>query len=441
MEQIENFDELKKASKYLSVPRTVQRIGVGNVVLGFIVMLPGLLTIRESPVNAVLVLLGLLFFVEGIWMIIARNPAGIIITGITRVLLGVWIIGVTILNAVMGTANGSPLFIILGVVFIGWGAMSFRRHKRLSGVLSEKPSEKTLQQLRAIGRGILELTVEGKGYNIEFKTFSSWGLPKNWKGRLEGDTAIFVEKKRKEVFLAKKGEVLFLKSEKLSLRKGYNASFTIGDRTMGGEISSTSFESYEKWMKEDSGAVDESDIDQDDMDALERYAEKMIVQGELKKAKRALTRVLLKEPSRASAQYAMASVMKSTENVEDYMPYYREAVTLEPENAAYRNALAAELISVGEREKAIGHLKESIATDINQPEVLRLLAKTYEEIKSWQNAYITWDELMKIDSQASADKSIVKYFRRCGKKSGKTSLEIESALSEHEKDYGKSGGQ
>ncbi len=64
----------------------------------------------------------------------------------------------------------------------------------------------------------------------------------------------------------------------------------------------------------------------------------------------------------------------------------REAVRVEPENAAYRDSLGWTLFRLGKHEAAAVELEKAVAIDPQEPEILEHLAKVYDSLKKHQKA-------------------------------------------------------
>ncbi|HSC77053.1 MAG TPA: hypothetical protein VLB32_00700, partial [Candidatus Acidoferrales bacterium] len=80
--------ELQRAADFRTVRKTLRPAAFGSIVFGVIAIGMGIASLEDSPVNAVLVLLGLGLLGEGIWILVQPTPVGMIVDGIALCLLG-----------------------------------------------------------------------------------------------------------------------------------------------------------------------------------------------------------------------------------------------------------------------------------------------------------------------------------------------------------------
>jgi hypothetical protein len=236
MELIRGVDELQKASDYRLVRNQLRSSGIGSVIFGVMAIALGISFMEDNPINLILVLIGVFLFIEGIWIIAAPTPTGMIADGIALILVGFWNIGITIAGGEGG------FFTVLGIFQIGWGIQSFRRYSRFSGALMEKPSVEILTWLD----GIIKSTAKARAKNtddiIEFS-----GDGKMWKGMLMDNGAVFADMQQSDVIFVSKEEVNIFTQDRDITKKKLKASFKIGLREMKGKIASESFERFETW--------------------------------------------------------------------------------------------------------------------------------------------------------------------------------------------------
>jgi hypothetical protein len=243
------FDELQRVSNYRLVRKTLRPAGIGSIVFGLIAIATGFGGTEANPINAVLGLIGLFLLLEGIWIVSAPKPGGMIVDGIALLILGLWNIIVTISNSASGGGGGSHFFAILGVWQIIWGCQSFGRYSRFSKLPMSKPSEATLKMINEIVKAITKAKSKDTPDLLEFltKAFISQQL---WKGRLSQDSAVFVQGSGQDVVFSKKNQVQFDKQSKALIGKKIKAAFRLGERSMNGTISPEYFERYEAWKRE-----------------------------------------------------------------------------------------------------------------------------------------------------------------------------------------------
>jgi len=244
------IDQAEKASHYRLLHKTLKPAGFGSILFGVIAIVMGGAGMQDNPINAVLALIGLLLFAEGLWIVIAPSPKGMIIDGIALIILGVWNILVTIANASSGGSGGFHFFAVLGVFQIIWGFKSFGRYSRFSQNPVQKPSPEMQKQIDDLANAIRKAKFKNAPDIIEFQA-KSFSITKPWKGKLEHDRAIFADIAGEEIIFAEKNRVRFFEEGSQLLGKSLKVDIQLRDRKMKGTISPESLERFTEWKGED----------------------------------------------------------------------------------------------------------------------------------------------------------------------------------------------
>jgi len=129
-----NIEELK-ISYYVLIHKKLKRAGIGSIVFGIIAVILGLIAMRESPINSIVVLIGIFLLIQGIWIVVKPTPAGLIVDGIALLIVGLWNSIVTL----SGTSAGGYIFGVLGAFQIIWGIQNFVQYNKFYGIPLEKP--------------------------------------------------------------------------------------------------------------------------------------------------------------------------------------------------------------------------------------------------------------------------------------------------------------
>jgi hypothetical protein len=238
------FSELQKASNFRTVKRSLRSGGIGSIVFGVIAMVVGFGGMDDNPVNAILGIIGVLLFVEGIWLVSDPKPAGMIVDGIALMILGIWNIIITVANSASG--GGTSFFALLGVWQIIWGVQSFGRFNHFSKLPMQKPSDSLSKQIDTLINEISKSKTKDRTDLIEFqaKGISAQGL---WKGKLEQNSAVFVQGAGQDLIFSEKNRVIIDTKGQPQTGKTVKAYFQIGDRTMNGTLSAENYERYQTW--------------------------------------------------------------------------------------------------------------------------------------------------------------------------------------------------
>jgi hypothetical protein len=240
----DSFAELQKVSNYRLVRKTLRGSGIGSIIFGLIAIVIGFGGMAENPINALLGMLGLFLFVEGIWLVVAPTPAGMIVDGIALIILGIWNIFVTVANASAGDGGGT--FAVIGVFQIIWGCQSFGRYKRFSIMPVVKPSPETVKMIDDIVKEVIKMKPKVNLDLIELQIDD-----KAWRGRLSEDMAVFVEILTQDVAFARKDDVRITPQGKVLLGKSIKGTIKFRDKAQKCTINPESFARYQAWKGEE----------------------------------------------------------------------------------------------------------------------------------------------------------------------------------------------
>jgi hypothetical protein len=240
-------DALQRASNYMAIEKWHEQSGTGAIISGIAAIIFGIIRLRLSIFNAILVLMGISLNGLGIRTIHLPLLKGMITNGLAFIIIGIWNIIVTLTNMMM-IDNEITVFIVVGIVQIAWGFYSFVLFARFSKMPKEKPSSEILKLVDDLNNEIVLASFENDARIMDFKIEAFFGK-QDWKGRLDCTSAVFVEISRtgRNMMLARKDSVLIQGKAKNLFGKTLKAAFKIGDRNLKGTISPESFDRYEKW--------------------------------------------------------------------------------------------------------------------------------------------------------------------------------------------------
>jgi hypothetical protein len=241
----EVFAELQRVANYRHMRNTLKASGGGSMVFGVLAIVIGVTSLRDNPINLILVGIGMLLAIEGLWLVVAPRPIGIIGNGVALVIVGIWNIAISAANAAAGQPGPWP---VIGLLQIGWGIQCFARYPRFKNIPRETPSPSTLKRIDQIVNDIHRSKMDKDPQVIQFqaKTFFS---PQVWKGRLRSNHAIFVGMSKNDLIFARPGDVDIRRDGKVLVGKTLKATFRIADRTFKGTLSPEAFNRYTDWKQ------------------------------------------------------------------------------------------------------------------------------------------------------------------------------------------------
>ena len=237
--------ELQRAANFRTVRRLLRPAGIGSILFGVIAVGVGASTLREQPLNGVLLLLGLFLLGEGIWIVASPSPAGMIVDGIALIALGGWNILVTVVNASQGGGGGPHFFAVLGVMQIIWGFQSFARHRRFAALPMGQPSREAMAWLDEAVKDLGATRPQDAPDCIEFRVKGAKAAPGGWKGKLFPGMALVLG--GVEVIVSGKDETEVTPQGAGASGTDLEARFALGGQTLEGTISQASLDAFRRW--------------------------------------------------------------------------------------------------------------------------------------------------------------------------------------------------
>lgn len=245
MASIDNAEEFQKVATYCAIPQALKSSGIGSIIFGLIALVIGGASLSDNVANGILALLGVVLIAEGIWFTWKPVPVGLLVDGITIILLGVW-------NIYVGTSNvgngdsGSVRWAAFGLFQIYLGIKNINRY-RAFGVLV-KPSDEDLTRMEALLKTIKTGNLKQATDLIEFRR-RSFLADHTWKARLLDNAGVFVNTKSGEVLVVGKGDIDFTPTGKVLMGKTRKFAFRIGAFSSNGLIHPDSLERYDSWRR------------------------------------------------------------------------------------------------------------------------------------------------------------------------------------------------
>ncbi len=263
MQLPDDVEDLQLVAEYHTARRALRRIGWGGIVFGLLNLCLALFYMSVlGPINAVLALISLALLVSGVCCLVLPGAEGVIGNGVALILTGLWNIFVTIVNI---PTRGTPQiwWAMFGVFMIVQGVQSFRKYSRFSAALRHGASKEEMAMMDGLVQSILRASVKENEDIVAFQV-SGFGQQKQWRGKLEKNVAIFVDKVSKEMMIAPKEEVSIVPYSKVLIGKTLKATVKIAEHKWEALVSPESFDNYRHWKfsEDEDDRVDEADEDE-----------------------------------------------------------------------------------------------------------------------------------------------------------------------------------
>ncbi len=140
---------LLRVLEFRALAKHLRSSGIGSLIFGLLAIGLGASSRGANSINSVLIVLGIVLVAEGIWVLAAPAPAGLIMDGIVLILLGLWNIVITGINAGRGAGGSAGPFGLIGIVQIGWGIQSFIQYRRYARLTGPKPAAEEMKAAEA----------------------------------------------------------------------------------------------------------------------------------------------------------------------------------------------------------------------------------------------------------------------------------------------------
>lgn len=193
-----------KALMAIGARKTIASIGVGGLIWGLINIGFGVVAMANNPINACIILLGLLMLGSGIFALVKPVLVALLMEAIVCVLLTIWNIGVTILNILAGEPGG----IYLPIIVIAFTVFLFKQYFRLHPVreLIASLDKSEVKRAQELAKGIMKAKLKESPNIVLASRKSFWGASPS-RIQLMEDQAFFTTKKLSHSFLMPKDEM------------------------------------------------------------------------------------------------------------------------------------------------------------------------------------------------------------------------------------------
>jgi hypothetical protein len=240
MEQTNLASKLQKVADYRTVRKSLKKSGMWSILFGAIAVVWGL----WPPVDFILTALGTVLISTGIWNIVAPRPTGIILDGITLLLVGAY----NLLGSILAMINGegaSPRWAVLGLFQLVWGVQRIASFKRFAHAFAEKPPDSELEQIEQTVDAIRKTKTKESADTVQIRVNGVHTTI--WMARFSGNEAVFVESGGGDVLVGSKDTVTIENRGKVMIGNAVKTKITINGMTLEGTMSPDAYRLYEQW--------------------------------------------------------------------------------------------------------------------------------------------------------------------------------------------------
>jgi hypothetical protein len=249
----EDLDALQGTADYNSLREELVAAGIASVIFGLIAIAAALVpAIWGSFFSAMWFTFGAFLLGEGIWLMIGMpRPVGLISHGLVTAIFSIWNIAAAgYLVLILDPAN--PInkitfqaIFILGIFQLIWGILIIPRYGRFYKIPIQKPTKENQQWFAQAANSISAAKPKNSKDIVEFMPTEPYAM--KWRGKLQGNLAIFVQGKGVDMFIADREQVNIVNLGKVTPGKSVKATLQIRNRKIKGKFPFQSFERYETW--------------------------------------------------------------------------------------------------------------------------------------------------------------------------------------------------
>jgi hypothetical protein len=233
-----DVEQLQEASKHWLLRKDLRQAGGASIFFGLIAIAGGIATLDDSSLNAIVVVLGVLLVIEGVWIYWRPTPSGLLAEGVTVPILGIWNISASAVE----TNEAAMLFFPLGIFQLFWGVHCLRRYKQLAASAADTWSGESVAEVDTIVNRITGVNFLAQPNAIGFRVGK-----KGWRGELLGCFAVFLGGNQSEIVVVRKEDVEMEFVQRDSAAKTSTVLIRLEDRTMKAVVTPDCICTYEAW--------------------------------------------------------------------------------------------------------------------------------------------------------------------------------------------------
>lgn len=235
-----NIPQLKQAASMFGYTGTTNAIYLGSLLFGVIATLMGISGIQNSPLNIILMLLGIGLICEAFWVKntpVSRNT--FIVDGIVLLCIGLWNIIVCMMNST--AQHQTSAFLILGALQIFWGVQRFRLASTFTVMPAPVGQDEAVIQLTALVRRVRDNKPGTDPGIVEFQAQTS-----SYKVALGQEYHLIYEQKSGTVSFAVRSQFAITCNNPGEYTCAI--SVTMDGQTNRGKMPRAAYDRYQEWL-------------------------------------------------------------------------------------------------------------------------------------------------------------------------------------------------
>jgi hypothetical protein len=189
-----DFNEMQRVFNYKALRKSLVIPGIIGIVLGTVFLCLGI-------ENVIMLLIGIFMIAMGIWLLVAPSRAGIIVAGISNILLAIIVILFALIQG-----QGKGYMVVVAIFQMMGGIQGLTRYSHLSKQPVRKPTSLAMRQADTLMAMVRRAKIKEDAFVIQFYAY---GIHRQiyWKGKLYETAGVFLEDNGETVIIAPKQKV------------------------------------------------------------------------------------------------------------------------------------------------------------------------------------------------------------------------------------------
>jgi hypothetical protein len=246
MGPLRDEEQLQRIAEFHQERARLRMLAYGSIVWGLINLALGIIALQNHPINLVLVLVGLLLLLEGIWFSIRPSPLGVLVDGLILLLIGLWDVFIVMLDVLAG---GVPRvhWEILGLIFLGIATYRLKTYPHIDQLFREPFVDEDHQQVEELIHYITTSSPKQAHDLITFRTRADFRPERHWRAYLGPHYALFLDMVWKKALAAGRADVSIEERGKALLSSMLKVRIRIREQRWNGLMSPAEYAKFQAW--------------------------------------------------------------------------------------------------------------------------------------------------------------------------------------------------